>query len=111
MADTEKNWYLILELRFAPDPVTDEAEIRKKIEQKTKFWTRSHDMEREDEYKTNLEACKNVDDILALFRDPVKRAKMVDDAMTRCAPIDKILSAMRRKEISFETIKPAKKSQ
>lgn len=110
MADTEKNWYLILELRFAPDPVTDEAEIRKKIEQKTKFWTRSHDMEREDEYKTNLEACKNVDDILALFRDPVKRAKMVDDAMTRCAPIDKILSAMRRKEISFETIKKLSKT-
>ena len=36
-----RNWYIILELEFYPNPVNDEDVIRERIDEKSKFWSRN----------------------------------------------------------------------
>ena len=50
-----RNWYIILELEFYPNPVNDEAIIQQRIDEKSKFWSRNVNNFQHKEYKDYLE--------------------------------------------------------
>ena len=50
-----RNWYIILELEFYPNPVNDEDVIRERIDEKSKFWSRNANNFQHKEYKDYLE--------------------------------------------------------
>ncbi|MBQ8434434.1 MAG: hypothetical protein IJX24_00245 [Oscillospiraceae bacterium] len=74
------NWYIVLELEFDP-PVTDEAVIEKKIEEKRKFWSsKFNDFKNGRQYKTWVENIPNIKkDVLGTEN---KRAQLAKEACT-----------------------------
>ena len=106
-----ENWYLVLELEYDPKPVQDEAVIKQRIEEKTKFWSsKANDFNKGAEYRKYLDyAKKGV--IENEMLNPAERAAMIKDACDKVyGPIDNTLKQMRKSEIPEDTVdKMAKK--
>ena len=104
-----ENWYLVLELEFDPNPVTDESLIEQRIEEKNKFWSRNANNFQHPEYKHYLE---NVSTIKKdMLGDGNIRGELIKDACEKVyGPIDKTLKMIKKAEISKDTVeKIAKK--
>ena len=106
-----RNWYLILELEFYPNPVNDEDVIRERIDEKSKFWSRNANNFQHKEYKDYLENISKIKE--DMIGEKNIRAELIKNACKKTfAPIDKILKIIKKTEISEETVdKIAKKNE
>ena len=104
-----RNWYIILELEFYPNPVNDEDVIRERIDEKSKFWSRNANNFQHKEYKDYLENISKIKE--DMIGEKNIRAELIKNACKKTfAPIDKILKIIKKTEISEETVdKIAKK--
>lgn len=103
MGEIKNNWYLILELEYAPNPVTDEAVIDAKIEEKKRYWSgHFNDMRHGAEYRTYVQMLPQ---IKSDMHDPQIRQRMIADACAQFyQKIDPILKQLGMTEIPKDTI-------
>ncbi len=104
MAGITDNWYLILELEFDPNPVTDEAVIAERIEEKRKFWSnKANDFNHGPEYKKYSQMLPDIK--RDMIGDKNKRAELIKDACEKTyGPIDKKLKMIKKTEIPQDII-------
>ena len=91
-----ENWYLILELEFDP-PVTDEAVIAGKIDEKAKFWAANF-----NNFKLGPQYRAWHQNIPQMKKDMIGpdniRAELATDACTKVyGPVDKLLKTIGKK--------------
>ncbi len=99
-----ENWYLVLELEFDPNPVTDESLIEQRIEEKRKFWSsKANDFNRGPEYRKYSQMLPDIrKDMLG---ESNIRAELIKDACDKTyGPIDKTLKMIKKTEIPQDTI-------
>lgn len=98
-----ENWYIVLELEFDPNPVSDEKVIEERIDEKSKFWSRNANNFQHPEYKKYLE---NVSVIKKdMIGDANIRSELAKDACEKVyGPIDKILKQIKKPEIPQDTV-------
>lgn len=100
----KKNWYLVLELEFDPNPVQDEAIISQKIEEKRKFWSsKANDFNHGALYKSYSQMLPEIK------KDMIGpnniRAELIKDACEQTyGPVDKNLKMMKKTEIAEDII-------
>lgn len=99
-----ENWYLILELEFAPNPVNDEAMIADRIEEKRKFWSsKANDFNHGAEYRKYSQMLPQIRK--DMIGEANIRAELVKDACEKIyGPIDKTLKMIKKTEIPIDTI-------
>lgn len=99
-----ENWYLVLELEFDPNPVTDESVIEQKIDEKRKFWsTKANDFNHGAEYRKYTQMLPDIKRDM-IGADNI-RAELVKDACEKTyGPIDKTLKMIKKTELVQDTI-------
>ena len=106
------NWYLVLDLEFDPNPVTDEKVIRERIEEKKKFWSQQaiKNPLKGKEYSALVD---QIPQITKDMLDPATRADLIKDACEKkYGPIDRTLKTLKMAEVSEDVLeKIAKRSK
>jgi len=99
-----ENWYIILGLEFDPNPVTDEAVIADKIEEKRKFWSsKANDFNHGAEYRKYSQMLPDIKK--DMIGDANIRTELIKDACEKTyGPIDKTLKMIKKTEIPQDTI-------
>ena len=98
-----RNWYIILELEFYPNPVNDEAIIQQRIDEKSKFWSRNVNNFQHKEYKDYLENVSKIKEDMIGSKN--KRTELIKNACEiTFSSIDKTFKMIKKTEISEETI-------
>lgn len=106
-----ENWYIVLELEFDPDPITDESVIEQKIEEKRKFWSsKANDFNHGPAYRKYSQMLPEIKkDMLG---ETNIRQELIKDACNKTyGPIDKILKQIKKTEIPSDTIEKIAKKQ
>ncbi len=101
-----ENWYVVLELEFDPNPVTDERLIRQRIDEKIKFWSsKANDFNKGAEYRKYLDyAKKGIIENEMLGANNI-RAELIRDAYDRVyGPIDETLRQIHKSDISADAV-------
>lgn len=90
-----KNWYIILELEFDPNPVHDLKAIEKRLDEKSKFWSsKFNDSSKGAEYRTYFDS---IADIKKDMSDESTRKRLVKEACSIAyEPIDKRIKFVSR---------------
>ncbi len=101
-----ENWYVVLELEFDPNPVTDERLIRQRIDEKKKFWSsKANDFNKGAEYRKYLDyANKGIIENEMLGPNNI-RAELIRDAYDKVyGPIDETLRQIHKSDISADAV-------
>jgi len=99
-----KNWYIILELEFDPNPVHDETVIQNRINEKAKFWSsKSYDFKKGAEYQYYNQMIPVIRrDMIGEFN---KRNQLIKEACDiTYGPIDKFLKLMKKSEVTIDKL-------
>ena len=99
-----ENWYIILELEFDPNPVTDQSAIDARIEEKSKFWSsKFNDFNKGPEYRKYHQM---LPEIKKAMNDPEERKRLIKEACDiTYSQIDKYVKMAGRKgEITNDEI-------
>lgn len=98
-----ENWYVVLDLEFDPNPVTDEVVIEQRIDEKNKFWSRNANNFQHPEYKKYLESVSVIKKEM-IGADNI-RDELIKDACEKVyGPIDKTLKNIKKMELPIDTI-------
>ena len=101
-----ENWYVVLELEFDPNPVQDETLIKRRIDEKIKFWSsKANDFNKGAEYRKYLDyAKKGIIEYEMLGPNNI-RAELVKDAYAKVyGPIDETLRQIHKIDISADAV-------
>ena len=95
-----KNWYIILELEFYPNPVNDEVIIQQRIAEKEIEWSKSIMSKEKKAYIDNISKIKK-----DMIGEKNRRAELIKEACEiTFNSIDKTLKMIKKTEISKEII-------
>ena len=95
-----KNWYIILELEFYPNPVNDEVVIQQRIAEKEIEWSKSIMSKEKKAYIDNISKIKK-----DMIGEKNRRAELIKEACEiTFNSIDKTLKMIKKTEISKEII-------
>lgn len=106
-----ENWYIVLELEFDPNPVTEESIINQRIEEKRKFWSsKANDFNHGPEYRKYSQMLPDIKKDMTGGANI--RKELIKDACEKTyGPIDKILKQIKKTEIPRDTIEKIAKRQ